>query len=121
MKLCARIRQSNIIFICFSLISPTSFDEIECQIEKIDRCRDMRGEYTNIDDINLPGIILVGCKCDLDEMRRVYLEQIIKTVNKYNIPYIETSAKDDINIDLLFKLCIYEYWIQHNHQTMTLP
>ena len=31
---------------------------------------------------------------------------------KWSVPYIETSAKDNVNIDLLFERIVYEYWIQ---------
>ena len=81
-------------------------------------------------------LILVGNKCDLrytysstnnnefmddtriskNKMDNKYYNDMYKTVMKlaklYNIPYIETSSKDNKNITFLFKQCIYEYWIQ---------
>ena len=46
--------------------------------------------------------ILVGNKCDLAHSRQVSMEEAKEIANKYGIKYIETSAKDTINIDDLF-------------------
>ena len=46
--------------------------------------------------------ILVGNKCDLSHERKVSIEEAKGVANKYGIKYIETSAKDTINIDDLF-------------------
>ncbi len=46
--------------------------------------------------------ILVGNKCDLSNKRQVTMEEAKEIANKYGIKYIETSAKDTINIDDLF-------------------
>ena len=46
--------------------------------------------------------ILVGNKCDLEHARQVRKEEGNEIANKYGIKYIETSAKDTINIEDLF-------------------
>jgi len=46
--------------------------------------------------------ILVGNKCDLEEKRAVKKEEGNEMAEKYGIKYIETSAKDTINIETLF-------------------
>lgn len=46
--------------------------------------------------------ILVGNKCDLDSQREVSFESAKELADKYGIGYIETSAKDTVNIDELF-------------------
>ena len=46
--------------------------------------------------------ILVGNKCDLEHTRQVRKEEGNEIANKYGIKYIETSAKDTINIEDLF-------------------
>lgn len=45
---------------------------------------------------------LVGNKCDLEHRRAVSYEQGKELARLYNIQFIETSAKDTINIEELF-------------------
>lgn len=47
-------------------------------------------------------VILVGAKCDLPQRKVSYKEGALLAA-KYHIPFIETSAKDDIRIDALFE------------------
>lgn len=46
--------------------------------------------------------ILVGNKCDLDSKRQVSFENGKELANKYGIKFLETSAKETVNIDELF-------------------
>jgi Ras-related protein Rab-1A len=48
---------------------------------------------------------LVGNKCDLSHKRQVSYEQGKELAAQYNIPFIETSAKDVVNIEELFLNC----------------
>eukprot|EP01084_Bolivina_argentea_P277788 474396_1 len=69
-------------------------------------------------------IILVGCKFDCvynkqnnqsKDVLELYEKNIAiaKELSKiWNIPYIETSAKENINVFLLFKQTVFESWIQ---------
>ncbi len=45
---------------------------------------------------------LVGNKCDLDNLRAVSTDRGAEAAEKYNIPFIETSALKEINIKKLF-------------------
>lgn len=45
---------------------------------------------------------LVGNKCDLEHKRVVSYEQGKELAKQYGIPFLETSAKDTVNIDELF-------------------
>jgi hypothetical protein len=47
-------------------------------------------------------MILVANKCDLDHLRKVSKEEGHMLSNLLRIPYIETSAKNCINVDLAF-------------------
>lgn len=40
--------------------------------------------------------------------REVSMEEIEELCNKYNISYIETSAKDRTNLNLIFDICVKE-------------
>ena len=46
--------------------------------------------------------ILVGNKCDLNENRKVSKEKGKQLADSYGIPFIETSAKSNENIEKLF-------------------
>jgi GTPase SAR1 family protein len=45
---------------------------------------------------------LVGNKCDLEHKRQVTTDQGKELAKQYGIPFIETSAKDTVNIEELF-------------------
>ncbi len=47
-------------------------------------------------------IIIVGNKCDLESRRVVSTEQGQELARRYNIQFLETSAKSTVNIDELF-------------------
>ena len=46
--------------------------------------------------------ILVGNKCDLVDSRKISKEKGKQLADSYGIPYIETSAKNNENIEKLF-------------------
>ena len=46
--------------------------------------------------------ILVGNKCDLDSERQVSTEQGHNLAEEFGVDFLETSAKDNSNIDELF-------------------
>ena len=75
------------------------------------------------------GVVLVGCQMDrmyqADEASRDDYKIMEDNCNlakqlsaKWNIPYIETSAKENINIHLLFQQMAYEFWLQSQCQVI---
>lgn len=46
--------------------------------------------------------ILVGNKCDLEESRKVSFEEGNELARHYEIPFLETSAKNSVNVDSSF-------------------
>ncbi len=82
---------AHAILIVFDITDRDSFDHI-------------RNWMADIDKFAKEGVlrILVGNKCDLANKRQVTMEEAKEIANKYGIKYIETSAKDTINIDDLF-------------------
>ena len=47
---------------------------------------------------NIP-FVLVGNKADLEDKRRVRLEEALRISDLWKVPYIETSAKTRLNVD----------------------
>lgn len=46
--------------------------------------------------------ILIGNKSDLNDKREVSVEEGESLAREYNVPFMETSAKDSVNVDNLF-------------------
>jgi hypothetical protein len=46
--------------------------------------------------------MLIGNKCDLDDLRVISTERGLEAAERYNIPFMETSALKDINIKNAF-------------------
>ena len=82
---------AHAIIICFDITDRQSFEHI-------------RNWMADIDKFAKEGVlrILVGNKCDLEHVRQVRKEEGTEIANKYGIKYLETSAKDTINIEDLF-------------------
>ena len=66
-------------------------------------------------------VILVATKCDLvcDDIEQIVQNRkdAMEWSKTCNIPYFETSAKDYVNIELLFERVVYKYWIQTQGMT----
>ena len=98
---------AHAILVVFDITDRDSFDHV-------------RNWMADIDKFAKEGVlrILVGNKCDLAHSRQVSMEEAKEIANKYGIKYIETSAKDTINIDDLFiflkKYILSIYFIYSN-------
>ena len=57
---------------------------------------------------------LVGNKCDLIEKRIIKKEEAENFAKEHKLPYIETSAKEGINIGELFENTINQYLGKNN-------
>lgn len=76
--------------IVFDLTNKQSFKDLDFWIKKI---RDLSG--------NIP-FIIIGNKTDLEAQRKISKKEGYKKASDYNVNYIETSAKKDINVDIIF-------------------
>eukprot|EP01121_Diplochlamys_sp_Union-15-3_P014508 TRINITY_DN4627_c0_g1_i1.p1 TRINITY_DN4627_c0_g1~~TRINITY_DN4627_c0_g1_i1.p1 ORF type:complete len:187 (+),score=22.84 TRINITY_DN4627_c0_g1_i1:119-679(+) len=47
-------------------------------------------------------MVIVGNKCDLSDRRSVTIEQGEDLARKFNAPFLETSAKENINVERIF-------------------
>ena len=81
------------IMVVFDLTDRNSFDNVKTWLSDIK-------QYCNVEDVPT---ILVGNKSDLNLYRRIPYEEIIEFANLMNLSYIETSAKDNKNIDNAFE------------------
>ena len=82
---------AHAILIVFDITEKESFEHIKNWMQDIDKFAKL-GVYR----------ILVGNKCDLENQRRVSKEEAKELAEKYGIEYIETSAKETINIEPVF-------------------
>ncbi len=107
-RICCEIYNLIWILQCFLFyISQGSFHEAQTYYDRIARakseCLDaVRRNFKDDKELEYqesipPVVVLVGCKCDLENERRVSSEEAQAFAEKHSIPYIETSAKDRIN------------------------
>ena len=82
---------AHAIVIVFDITDKDSFEHVKVWMQDIDKFA-KQGVMR----------ILVGNKCDLENQRAVTKDEGNEMALKYGIKYIETSAKDTINIEELF-------------------
>ena len=82
---------AHAIVIVFDITDKDSFEHVKIWMQDIDKFA-KQGVMR----------ILVGNKCDLEHQRAVTKEEGNEMALKYGIKYVETSAKDTINIEELF-------------------
>jgi len=79
------------IIIVYDVTDRDSFDNVRQWMHEIER-------FAN------PGVckILVGNKCDMEELRKVSTEEGAELARHFEIPFLETSAKNSINVEQSF-------------------
>ncbi|KAJ2489597.1 GTP-binding protein [Coemansia sp. RSA 2050] len=87
----------DVYVVAFSVAFRKSFE-----IAKI--IRDKILDMTGIDSV---GIVLVGTKTDLKDERQVTKKEAEELALKFGCPYVETSAREGINIEELFVKSVY--------------
>ena len=68
--------------------------------------------FTDCDCGDCPLIVLVATKCDLEEFRVVSRKEAVEWAKECEMPYIETSAKYDKNVNFMIEHGIYLYWMR---------
>eukprot|EP01088_Endostelium_zonatum_P000358 TRINITY_DN10640_c0_g1_i1.p1 TRINITY_DN10640_c0_g1~~TRINITY_DN10640_c0_g1_i1.p1 ORF type:complete len:196 (+),score=41.06 TRINITY_DN10640_c0_g1_i1:22-588(+) len=76
----------------YAINSKKSFDEVDTFKDQIDRIRES----------DIPPIMLVGNKVDLETERTVTTNEAKDKAKKFNCQFIETSAKKRINVEEAF-------------------
>ena len=87
----AYYRGAHGALIVYDITNPNSFQNLESWFKEIQN----QGELNCIN-------VLVGNKCDLKELRQVETADGIKYAEKRNIRFVETSAADNTNVDMVF-------------------
>ena len=91
------INNGDAFILVYSIDSKSSFIHIQFIMDQITR---FKGD-------NIP-IILVGNKCDL-EFRQVSKKDGMKLSKEWNVPFFESSAKENINTENVFFELIRNY------------
>lgn len=86
------VREGKGFILAYSITSRTSFDELEAFRTSILRIKEN-------EDVPM---IMMGTKCDLESHRQVTRKEAEEVAREWKIPFIETSAKDFINVDEAF-------------------
>lgn len=76
----------------YAITSRSSFEEISVFHDQILRVK----------DTDKVPMIVCGNKCDMEAERQVTTQEGLELSHKYNIPFLETSAKCRINVDDAF-------------------
>ncbi|KAE8210885.1 hypothetical protein CF319_g7567 [Tilletia indica] len=77
--------------------------ESQVSFEMIETIRDKILSYTGTESV--PAVI-VGQKCDLHMQRQVSEEEGKEMAARLKCAFLETSAREDINVDKIFELCL---------------
>lgn len=93
------MRNGEGYILVYSIVSTTSFIEANGLREQIYRILDK-------DTTEHVPIVLVGNKCDLEAERQVNKEEAEHLANEWGIGFIETSAKNKININEVFEMLV---------------
>lgn len=89
------VKNGNGFLIVYSITNMQSFEEIEELVDEISRIKE---------NLEIP-IIIVGNKVDLLEERQVSYQKGKSLAEKYEVPFYETSAKEEINnIEIFFQI-----------------
>jgi small GTP-binding protein len=95
-------RSARGVILCFNLTDRQSFVRANTWLQEISKnCPD----YIRT--------ILVGTKADLADRRQVSTEEAKEFAQHAGIPYIETSAKSNINIEEAMKMLVNEIEVAH--------
>ena len=100
-------RGSNGVIIAFDLSNESSFEHVINWMNDIDNYCE---QYTYK--------ILVGTKSDVTIRPPDIYDKINEFTEKYDIKYIETSAKDDKNIKILFDTLVQNIFMERDRRTI---
>ena len=91
------IREADIIILVYDVTNKESFYDLDIWIEDIKDYYDYDYWYETIG-------ILIGNKCDMEDKRVISFRQGSEFANNNGLEYIETSAKENINIHEILEI-----------------
>lgn len=86
------MRTGEGFLLVYSINSRNSLEELQSFFEQIQRVKDT-------DDVP---VLVVGNKCDLEIERQVSYEEGLSLAQRFKAPFLETSAKQRINVEEAF-------------------
>ncbi|XP_075755973.1 ras-related protein Rab-26 isoform X2 [Pelodiscus sinensis] len=102
----AYYRDAHALLLLYDVTNRASFDNIQAWLSEIH-------EYAQQDAV----LMLLGNKVDSTQDRVVKREDGEKLAKEYGVPFMETSAKSGLNVDLAFTAIAKEL----KHRSMKLP
>ena len=96
----AYYKGSQGVLIVYDITNKASFDKIESWLSEVKESASNDIKY-----------ILVGNKCDLNEIRKVSLEEAKEKAKTLNCPLIETSVLNNTNVEKAFKDILIQVYI----------
>ncbi|XP_067859552.1 ras-related protein Rab-26 isoform X2 [Heptranchias perlo] len=102
----AYYRDAHALLLLYDVTNKTSFDNIQAWLTEIH-------EYATQDVV----IMLLGNKADATQERAVKKEAGEKLAKEYGVPFMETSAKTGLNVELAFMAIAKEL----KHRSMKSP
>ena len=101
------IREGEGFILVYSIASQVTFDEVMVLREKIMRAKE--GQEV--------AMVLCGNKCDLEDQRQVTHDDGSELAGLWSVPFMETSAKTNVNNHECFHQCVREIWARSDEQT----
>ena len=92
-------RNGDAFVVVYSIDDSNSFDEVEVRIQELKSYKQ---------DAVFP-MIIVGNKCDLEEIRQVKVKEGEDIGKSWDCPFFETSAKNSTNVYTVFYELVREY------------
>eukprot|EP01102_Stenamoeba_stenopodia_P014107 TRINITY_DN4655_c0_g1_i1.p1 TRINITY_DN4655_c0_g1~~TRINITY_DN4655_c0_g1_i1.p1 ORF type:complete len:632 (-),score=160.60 TRINITY_DN4655_c0_g1_i1:708-2603(-) len=83
------MKNGQVFLLIYSVIARSTFNDLQ----------DIREMILRVKDVDHIAMVLIGNKIDLVDQRVVATEEGLELARKWNVPFIETSAKNKVNID----------------------
>merc|ERR550539_139421 len=109
-----RGREKEIIYVfCIDPLDPDHFEQFEeIERQKLEILKN-DSSFSKEHDNWKCAFIVAATKCDLkNEKYARQSDRMIRSCKIMNMPFVEVSAKNGINIDLFLKTCVFELWVQ---------
>ena len=88
---------AHAVLLVYDITNPVTFKNLETWINEVEKYADCLLER-----------LLIGNKCDLDDQRKVSQSEAKEFAKKIGVNFLETSAKDTINIEEAFQCLVRE-------------